>query len=231
MTYPKSGTTWTQQILYLILINEGNPIGDNHNFANTCLEYKGSDCVTTPVIKSHLALNLLPYNKSSKYVYVVQNPKDTVVSYYNQMKFQFNYDFHSFFEHFISGQIPYGDYFEHLMSFWSHTTDQNICFLVYEHMKSNTREAVLKIAAFLGDKYVNKLLENNELILNKVLKYSSVEFMRSDLKANQYIVRKGTVGQWKQYFIEEENDLIENHFKLYLKGTKLYSIWRQSMEC
>ena len=229
VTYPKCGTSWTQQILYLIL-NDGNPINDKNFVNNTILEYKGRDCMRTPVIKTHLSFNLLPFNESTKYFYVIRNLKDTTVSYYNHLNMRFNYDFHYFFKHFITGQIPYGDYFDHLLSFWSHRMHPNICLLVYEQMKANTRDSVLKIGRFLGPEYENKLIENNQLVLNKVLKYSSIEFMKNDFKDNSFIVRNGTVGQWKEYLNSEENHLITNKFNSFFKETQLYTIWREVME-
>ncbi len=60
-------------------------------------------------------------------------------------------------------------------------------------MKNDSKEAVSKIGKFLGEKYENKLKENNELLLNKVLEYSTVEYMKPALKFNP-LVRKGIVG-------------------------------------
>ncbi len=63
--------------------------------------------------------------------------------------------------------------------FWSHRFDDNISFLVYECMKTNPKDAVLKIAKFIGNEFVLKLKENNELLLNKVIKNSTVDVMKS----------------------------------------------------
>jgi hypothetical protein len=72
--------------------------------------------------------------------------------------FQWLSDFHHFFNIWIKGEVPYGDYFEHVLSFWSHRFDDNLTFLVYEHTKYITRDAVLK-AQFLGEEFVFKLKE------------------------------------------------------------------------
>jgi hypothetical protein len=53
----------------------------------------------------------------------------------------------------IKGEIAYGDYFEHILSFWSHRFDDNFSFLIYEEMKINKKDAVLKIAEFLGEEF------------------------------------------------------------------------------
>ncbi len=55
----------------------------------------------------------MPYNKSTKYLYVLRNLKDVCVSYYYHTKDkahnQFTGDFHDFFGCWIKGEIPYGD--------------------------------------------------------------------------------------------------------------------------
>ena len=232
ITYPKSGTTWTQQIIYLIL-NDGKPFDDNNFINNSCLEYKGSQCKRYPLIKSHLPFNLLPYNPKTKYFYVVRNPKDVCLSYYNHMKCLFGYDFTRFFDYFISGQLPYGDFFDHLISYNRNRFDNNFCLLVYEQMIANPRDTVLKIANFLGDKYGHNLMRENQLILNKVLQQISFDSMRNQLKDNEYIFGKGMVGQWRQLLTLEQSFLVDHKFKLYCNGTDfddLSSQWQPIIE-
>ena len=85
-TFPKCGTTWTQQIIYLIL-NNGIPEKNNKEFAsNTFLEYFGSKSMLKPIIKTHLPFDLLPYNPKAKYLFVIRNPKDTAVSLFYHVK-------------------------------------------------------------------------------------------------------------------------------------------------
>jgi hypothetical protein len=103
------------------------------------------------------------------------------------------YDFHEYFDCWIKGELPYGDYFQHVLSYWTHRFDDNFTFLVYEHMKNNQKDAVLKIAEFLGEEFVIKLKENNDLILNKVLEISTIEATKSAVKY-EILVRKGVVG-------------------------------------
>jgi hypothetical protein len=62
-------------------------------------------------------------------------------------------DFHDYFNIWIEEEIPYGYYFEHILSFWSYRFDDNYTFLVNEHMKNNKKDAVLKIAEFLGEEF------------------------------------------------------------------------------
>jgi hypothetical protein len=73
--------------------------------------------------------------------------------------------------------------------------------LVYEHMKTNPKDAVLKIAEFLWQEFVIKLKENNELVLNKVIENSTVNVLKSTTNYNiVFTNRKGIVGDWKNHF-------------------------------
>ncbi len=87
-------------------------------------------------------------------------------------------DFHDYSNLQIKEEIPYGDYFEHILSFWSHRFDDNFNFLVYEHMKTNPKDAVLKIAEFYREEFVIKLKGDNEFVLNRVLENSAVDTMK-----------------------------------------------------
>jgi hypothetical protein len=190
VAYPKSGTTWTQQIIHLIINNgiierhrEGEPI------IHPLLESAGKKVLNISlkpkVIKTHMPFGLMPYNKSVKYLFILRNPKDTCASFFHHFKahpgFEFSGYFHQFFSYWINGGTPYGDYFQHVLSFWSHRFDDNFSLLVYEHMKTNPKKAFLKIAEFLGEEFVVKMKENNEFLLNKVIENSTIDALKGSL--------------------------------------------------
>jgi hypothetical protein len=237
VTYPKCGTTWTQQIICLIHNNGIIEKSDTEYITNSFFEIQGKESLNISmkprVIKTHMPFDLMPYNKSAKYLCVLRNPKDVCVSYYYHVKgrahFQFSGDFHDFFNSWIRGKIPYGDYFQHILSFWSHRFDDNFTFLVYEHMKNNSKEAVLKIAEFLGEEFVVKLKENNELVLNKVVENSSIDVMKSTMNFD-IIIRKGVIGDWKNHFNKQESDLVDEKVKELFNGTGLEKLWAEDMK-
>jgi hypothetical protein len=145
--------------------------------------------------------------------------------------FQFSGDFHEFFDNWIRGETPYGDYFQHVLSFWSHRFDDNLNILVYEHMKNNPKDAVLKIAEFLGQEFVLKLKENNELVLNKILKSCTISAMKDSLGQDfSYAIRKGIVGDWRNHFNKTESDLVDEKIRKMFTGTGLEMLWTEEMK-
>jgi hypothetical protein len=147
----------------------------------------------------------MPYHKSGKYLTVFRNPKDACVSNHYYVRalpyYHFSGDFHDFFNSWIKGGIPYGDYFERVLSFWSHRFDDSFTFLTYEEMKNNLRDAVLKIGQFLEDEFGVKLKVKNEFLLNKVIENSTVDSTKSFLgQSFKHKIRKGIVGDWKNHF-------------------------------
>jgi hypothetical protein len=205
---------------------------------NYLLERKGKESLNNPlklrVITTHLTFDLMPYNKSAKYLYFLRNPKDACVSYYYHTKgrahYEFSGDFHDYFKCWINGEIPYGDYFQHVLSFWSHKFDENFTFLVYEHMKYNTKDSVLKIVEFLGEEFVVKLNDNNQLILNKVIENSTIDAMKSTMSFDSLFFRKGIVGDWRNHFNEAESDLVDEKVRKLFSGTGLENLWVEEMK-
>ncbi|RWS22084.1 Sulfotransferase 1C2A-like protein [Leptotrombidium deliense] len=248
-TYPKCGTTWTQQILVL-LFDDGEPLIDQHLYTRTpFLELMGAqaaEMIARPGggLKTHLPFELIPYNPKAKYVCVLRNPKDACVSFYYHTKlfkqYKFEGDFHDYLLCWLRGEIEYGKYDEHVLSWWQHRNDDNVLMLLYEDMKSNIRDAILKIAKFIGYEYENKLRDNPE-ILEKIVKHSDISFMkqttnkeyekisRSDKAVSEdsdfEFIRKGIIGDWKNLFTDEENVLFEKWFQKSFEGTEIESLW------
>ncbi|XP_067134030.1 sulfotransferase 1C2-like [Centruroides vittatus] len=192
VTYPKCGTTWMQQTVSLIF-RKGKPLSGIFELMKNSpfLEFAGADAVDymdePGAIKLHLPFNLTPYSSDAKYIYVARNPKDCCVSFYHHTKNGELYNFtdgtfDEYFELFINGKTDYGDYFDHLLSWYEHKDDPNVLFITYEDLKLDTRNYILKIAKFMGNEYHDTLI-NNPDILERVLHYSSFKYMKDNVGA------------------------------------------------
>ncbi|KAH7984947.1 sulfotransferase ssu-1 [Rhipicephalus sanguineus] len=187
VSYPKCGTTWMQQIVYNIINDHPPP----KNLLLGCmempfLEMQGAESVEDMKkpgpIKTHMPFRLQPYSKDARYIYVTRNPYDCCVSYFYHTRDMPDYKFQDgtfdqFFEMFLEGKVDFGDYFDHLLSWYEHRGDSNVLFVTYEQLKKDVRTSVLKIADFIGQKYGQKLRNDNSR-LEKVLKNISVESMK-----------------------------------------------------
>ncbi|NES01394.1 MAG: sulfotransferase domain-containing protein [Okeania sp. SIO2F4] len=241
-TYPKCGTTWTQYLVWLIL-NNGQPLSTSETISDVSphLEEVGKEVIaklTNPrIIKTHLPYNLTPYHREANYIYVARNPFDCAVSFYHHTRgFIKHYDFANgtfddFFECFISGEVDFGDYFDNLVPWYEHKDDDNVLFLTYEEMKYNPQKAIFKIATFLGSKYVKNI--KNEQVLNQIMTHSNFESMskkqeRWSSKRPENMppfIRKGEVGDWKNYFSPEQTKRLRDKFKMRTVGTGLENLW------
>ncbi|XP_022652290.1 sulfotransferase 1C2-like isoform X1 [Varroa jacobsoni] len=188
-TFPKCGTTWTLEITYL-LNNDGVPPADHLDRLrnNPFIEVTGQEGprrMRRPgCIKTHLPRNLVPYSPQAKYIYVLRNPKDCVVSYFHHQTKTFSgYDFadgkfEDFFELFMAGEIEYNDYFTHLLSWYPQTKEDNTIFLHYEDIKKDPRSEILRLSKFMDENIYNKILTTD--LLDKVIKNSSIDTMKKE---------------------------------------------------
>jgi methylamine dehydrogenase accessory protein MauD len=156
VTYPRSGTTWMQMILYQ-LTTDGNM--DFSHITQVCPWFERSlgdgtayDALPGPrVFKSHLSHDKIPKGPC-KYLYVVRNGKDVAVSYYHFYVTHEGFEgtFEEFFERFLAGQVHYGSWFTHFRRWWEHRGDGNVLLLRYEDLIADLPGCLKRISAFCG---------------------------------------------------------------------------------
>jgi Sulfotransferase domain/Coenzyme PQQ synthesis protein D (PqqD) len=156
VTYPRSGTTWMQMVLYQLTTDGGM---DFPHIAEYCPWFERSLKAATAfetrpsprIFKSHLPYRKVPKGPC-KYIYVARNGKDVAVSYYHLNRTYNSYegDFARFFDLFLAGKTPFGCWLEHVQEWWAHRDDPNVLFLTYEELKRDLEGSIRRIAAFIG---------------------------------------------------------------------------------
>ncbi|XP_077535456.1 3-alpha-hydroxysteroid sulfotransferase-like [Haemaphysalis longicornis] len=252
-SHPKCGTHWVQYITQLILKEGKEPVKDYGEFnANSrAVDYwKHEDWKPKLPVRlyyTHQPLCWQAMNPEAKYVFIARNPWDVCVSFYHMVsnvsiwRFQ-DGTFDEFVDAFIEGDFGYGSYFDHVAAAYALRDEPNVFFLTYENLKKDTRGTVLRLARFLGDKYIG-VLEENEDLLQNILGWSKPDYMRNVMVVNFHnkeaeewnelsginsvsckeghegneikysFVRKAKVGGWKEHFTPDQLTRLEKKIR------------------
>jgi len=157
-SYPRSGTTLTQWILYL-LTHEEQPDPAHLTKASPWFERSlaigeltASDLERLPsprVFKSHLPRRWLP--DGARYIYVERDGLDVLVSYFHfyrsYLRFEGTLD--DFYGRFIDGRVQYGSWFEHVAGWRERASDPDVLIVRYEDLLSDRKGSIERIVEFL----------------------------------------------------------------------------------
>jgi hypothetical protein len=238
ITYPRSGTTWTEQMVHL-LVNHGEQGEQRLTDAVPWLEtlpHRPNGMIaflkTMPqrrLFTSHLPYSLMPplNNTTAKIVYVARNPKDVAISTYfhNQSKLGYEGTWEEHFREFLNGDVGFGPYFGHILPWWQASQqDQRILFMKYEAMKLDHAGNVAKLASFLG-------LQADRQLVETVVTLSSLKSMTSNENTNFNWIpqradvpkhfRKGEIGDWRNHFSTQQSQQMDDLIMEKLKGSGL----------
>jgi hypothetical protein len=186
----KSGTTWLMQIaVQIAYLGEAEfdnilsvvPWPDTAPFFRKYVIPLTDDStarrspVGLRVIKTHLPQRLVPYAPAARYIAVVRDPKDVIVSGYHFARSMGYGPLMPTVRHWaelnLEGNLPWGSWAEHLAGFWRLRHEPNVLFLTYEQLNADLGAGIRQIAGFMG-------VELNAAQFEAVLQSSTFEGMR-----------------------------------------------------
>uniref|UniRef100_A0A3Q3JWG4 Sulfotransferase n=1 Tax=Monopterus albus TaxID=43700 RepID=A0A3Q3JWG4_MONAL len=249
-SYPKSGTTWMQEIVTLIFSR-----GDPHlsqtvpNWARApwlehyyCAAMLEAASTTPRIITTHLPHHLLGpalQGSKAKIIYVSRNPKDVAVSFYYFHKMA-NFlpdagSFAEFLNQFLEGTLHFGSWFDHIKGWTCQTaTMNNLLNVTYEEMSMDLHGTIKRIGSFLQCPLVEDEISN-------CVKHCSFSSMKDNKMVNHTLtpeeimdhskgsfMRNGETGDWKNMFTEEQNQCFESVYKSKMQGCTLKFVWEDT---
>src|SRR5579884_2144006 len=179
VSYPRSGNTWTR-FLIANLLHPEKEVG----FANieslvpdtAALSSRTLKRIARPrILKSHQYFD----PRYPKVLYIVRDPRDVALSYYQfHRKYGFIRDdspLEMFVSDFVAGRLvsaDWGTWAENVAS-WYYTRQGNPKFMLvrYEDLKQDTERELTRMARFLG-------VDPTPEVLNRAVSQSSAERMR-----------------------------------------------------
>ncbi|XP_062383131.1 sulfotransferase 1C2 [Sardina pilchardus] len=237
-TYPKAGTTWTQEIVDLLL-NNGDP--DVSKRAPIAVRIPFLEIFSPPpipsgldllkdmdpprVIKTHLPIQLVPegfWENKCKAIYVARNAKDNLVSYYHFDRMNLTQPepgpWDGYIHKFMKGDLGWGSWYDHVKGYWKERERRNILYLFYEDMKENPRQEIIRIMKYLD-------LSLSDDIIDRIVQLTSFKAMKDNPMANYSFIpkpvfdqsispfmRKGEVGDWANHFTPEQAKMFDEDY-------------------
>ena len=222
VTPPKCGTTWMQQIVHGLRtrgsmdFDEISRVVPWINMAHDLgIDIYAPQVANPRAFKTHSNLNELP--KGGKYIVIVRDPCDALVSDYHFMgEMFFDKDAVSLDEFAREDFIPSQSIQKHILAFWNRRNDADVLPLSFENMKADLPGTIERVADFIGvplDDELKQIVvkqsdirfmqEHKVQFEDHIIRKARSEAMRLPLDGQLNKVRNGQVGESKDVVPEE----------------------------
>jgi hypothetical protein len=178
VSYPKSGTTLLQMLLYQLTTQgemEISHIAEVEPWFEMLLRFgdpsKIAALPSPRVFKSHCRHGMLP--RGGRSIYLVRDLCDVALSAFHHQDIMGGGEegLEGFIDRFIDGRPAFGSWYKHLASWWPHRNDPDVLFLRYEEVIRDLAGTARRVAAFCG-------LPLREDQLPRIVERCGVAFMK-----------------------------------------------------
>ena len=196
--------------------------------------YKHHLTSTRPrLIRTHMRPNYLPKNlwkSKAKIINIIRNPRDVAVSFYNFAKINTVYEYEgswdTFFEAFMAGHVAWGGWYDYMTSWLKHEKEPNLMFISYEEFVKDPQTVIQRIATFIGKPLEKVKVERISDILSfKSMKSNPKLDVRHETIKGDFL-RKGTVGDWSNYFTERQIQVMEKMCTKFKDETEMELVFK-----
>ena len=164
-TYSKSGTYWMLQIVTQIAGRGAAELGHIHDvvpwpetpvpgLARLAAPSWRDAPTEMRAIKTHAEARFVPYGAAAKYVVVLRDPKDALISSFHFSDSIFpgltSIGLDAWTEAFINGEVPYGSWPEQVAGYWPWRTRANVRVVTFGELKRDLEGVVRRIAELMG---------------------------------------------------------------------------------
>ncbi|KAL2086653.1 hypothetical protein ACEWY4_017712 [Coilia grayii] len=233
LSFPKCGFNWMTSILRKMLAATAGKtfsldMPPQLEFCTPEMQKTIEHEPSPRILGIHSHLERLPVlaqsirENKTKVLMMFRNPKDTAVSYFhftNSNPTLPNAEWDTFFSDFMSGDVAFGSYLDHIEACTRIADEPNVMTVIYEELKEDLTANVRRIASFLELRLTEEQIQT-----------ISAEGTFSAMKENavnthgqfgNVLFRKGEVGDWRNHFSEAQSQQMDEAFSKRLAGTRL----------
>ncbi|XP_061915411.1 sulfotransferase 6B1 [Entelurus aequoreus] len=239
VAYPKCGFNWMVGVLKKMMMEATGRKVETR--MPPLMEFFGPDVSqvmdqspSPRLLGTHLHPDNIPatfFAKRAKMLVIFRNPKDTLVSFYhfcnNNPVLPSVSSWESFFADFLSGDVPWGSYFEHALAWEKRMDDPDVMLVTYEQLKQDLGQAVRHMASFLGF----TLTQDQVRRVSEASTFAAMKESSQHGGIENIIFRKGEVGDWRNHFTEEQSRQMDQVFSRHLAGTRLGRQLNYDLHC
>ena len=177
------------------------------------------------LIASHLPARYFEniiHEGGPKVILMLRNPKDTLVSMYHFYRMNvglgnFEGTWDEFFEFHKNEKLIFEDFFKYYSAWMKYKDHPNVLFVKYEDLQSDHAGMIQRVAAHIGKQDLTAEQIASVVNLSTFSHMSSDQYKRNrSARLREDIskfYRKGKVGDWQNYFNDEQNQFIDNQYR------------------
>jgi hypothetical protein len=236
-SYPRSGTTWMEEILSCVTTNFDKKFMSKKvhdrvahlEAGRTFGQARYLKNLKSPrLLGTHLPLSHCPDQLKDlhcKIIYVARNPKDQAVSYYyfhSTAKYlgKKKWDWDTFLQLYLAGHLVYGSWYDHVRDWYllARERPDKVLFVTYEELQVNLGSMLFRIADFVG-------IQLEAETVDQIVRHCGFSHMKknpavnredvpvTDLFVPTEFMRKGIIGDWKNHFSETQSQAFDRKFE------------------